>query len=321
MFFGRVVEQGAFATGLFHLNPISPRQGLDMGCPLIDPSGAVRGVVWATLGLEWTADFVAAGNLPAGAVLLVLDGDGTVLMRSIEPEQWVGRQMYRSDVFERIRQNRTELVTVAGVDGVERLFAIAWITNDGPGVLAAAAIGIPTRTASAAAWSSLSSNLAILLAGALACLGLTWFAADRFFLRETRALLGTARALKAATSPPERGFRRGPVNSATWRALWTRAWRPSRGNSGSPAKSRWGSCPSACPRPRAARTSTCTPSSNPPGRWAATSSRSPPRRRRPHRRRVGLDAGQGRPGGAVHGRGGHRPPHPRHDMADTRQRS
>ena len=33
VFFGRVVEQGAFATGLFHLNPISPRQGLDMGCP------------------------------------------------------------------------------------------------------------------------------------------------------------------------------------------------------------------------------------------------------------------------------------------------
>ena len=53
-------------------------------------------MVWATLGLEWTADFVAAGNLPAGAVLLVLDGDGTVLMRlKIDPEQWVGRQMYR----------------------------------------------------------------------------------------------------------------------------------------------------------------------------------------------------------------------------------
>ena len=46
------------------------------------------------------------------------------------------------------------------------------------------------------AWTSLTRNLGILLLGALGCAALAWIAADRFFLRETRALLRTARRMK-----------------------------------------------------------------------------------------------------------------------------
>ncbi len=197
VFFRRTVENGAFATGTFYRNPISPRPGLNMGCPVTDAAGKLRGVIWISLGLEWTAEFMARSNLPTGAVLLVLDSDGTVLMRSIDPEQWVGQKADRSEVFQRIRLAGSGTVTAPGVEGVERLFAFTQISNDGRDAQAFAAIGIPTAVAKQAAWSSLSRNLVVLLAGALACLGLTWFAADRFFLRETRALLGTARRMKA----------------------------------------------------------------------------------------------------------------------------
>jgi hypothetical protein len=91
----------------------------------------------------------------------------------------------------------------------ERLFAFSRIGGDGNDARAIAAIGIPTAVARQAAWSSLSRNLAILLAGALACLGLTWFAADRFFLRETRALLGTARSMKAGDLTARTGLSEG----------------------------------------------------------------------------------------------------------------
>ena len=209
-FFARAVATGAVATDVFHANPVSARQGLDVGCPLIDPTGAVRGVIWMTLGLEWTAEFVANSNLPADAVLLVFDADGTVLTRSADAAHWTGRKMYSADVFHGMRGSRVRSATVTGVDGVERLFALDWVSGGGPDVVAAAAIGIPTRTASAAAWASLIENLAILLTGALACLGLTWFAADRFFLRETRALLGTARRMKAGDLSARTGIAEGP---------------------------------------------------------------------------------------------------------------
>jgi serine phosphatase RsbU (regulator of sigma subunit) len=204
------VATGAVSTDVFHANPVSARQGLDVGCPLVDSAGATRGVIWMTLGLEWTAEFVADSNLPADAVLLVFDAEGTVLTRSADAAHWTGRKVYSADVFQGMRSSRVRSATVTGVDGVERLFALDWVSGGGPNVVAAAAIGIPTRTASAAAWASLVENLAILLTGALACLGLTWFAADRFFLRETRALLGTARALKAGDVSARTGISEGP---------------------------------------------------------------------------------------------------------------
>jgi signal transduction histidine kinase/CheY-like chemotaxis protein/HPt (histidine-containing phosphotransfer) domain-containing protein len=209
VFFRRTVEKGAFATGTFYRNPISPRPGLNMGCPVTGGDGSLRGVIWISLGLEWTAEFVARSNLPTGAVLLVLDSDGTVLMRSIDPEQWVGRNVDRSEIFQRIRGARSGTVTAPGVEGIERLFAFTRIADDGHDAEAFAAIGIPTAVAKQAAWSSLSRNLLVLLAGALACLGLTWFAADRFFLRETRALLGTARRMKAGDLTARTGLAEG----------------------------------------------------------------------------------------------------------------
>jgi hypothetical protein len=41
VFFRRVLDTRAFATGVFYKNPISPRPGLNMGCPLPDASGAI----------------------------------------------------------------------------------------------------------------------------------------------------------------------------------------------------------------------------------------------------------------------------------------
>jgi signal transduction histidine kinase/DNA-binding response OmpR family regulator/HPt (histidine-containing phosphotransfer) domain-containing protein len=208
-FFKRVLETRAFATGVFYRNPISPRPGLNMGCPLLDSRGAVRGVIWVSLGLEWTGDFVAGGNLPPGAVLLVLDNDGTVLMRSIDPELWIGRKVDRSEIYQKIRRNGSGTVTAPGVEGVERLFAFIRISNKGQDTEGFAAIGIPTAVARQAALASLARNLAILLVGALGCLGLAWFAADRFFLRETRALLGTARRMKAGDLTARTGLSEG----------------------------------------------------------------------------------------------------------------
>jgi serine phosphatase RsbU (regulator of sigma subunit) len=208
-FFARVLATAGVAAGVFHPNPVSSRQGLDVGCPLFDSKGAVRGVIWITLGLEWTTDFVARSNLPPDAVLLVFDAEGIVVTRSIDPAQWTGRRVYSAATFHEMRRSRVGAATVTGADGVERLFALSWVTDSGGNLVAAAAVGIPTRTANAAAWASFVRNLGILLAGALACLGLAWLAADRLFLRDTRALLGTARALKAGNVSARTGISEG----------------------------------------------------------------------------------------------------------------
>lgn len=209
-FFRRAVETRAFAVGVFYRNPLSPRPGLDMGHPILGADGAVRGAIWVSLGLEWAAEFVGSASLPPDAVLLVIDSEGTVLLRSLDLERWVGRSVARAEVFARMQERESGVITAEGADDVDRLFAFTRVRTGPQDVDAFLAIGIPTRTANAAAWASLVRNLGILLAGALACLGLTWLAAERFFLRETRALLRTARQIKAGDLAARTGIAEGP---------------------------------------------------------------------------------------------------------------
>jgi signal transduction histidine kinase/DNA-binding response OmpR family regulator/HPt (histidine-containing phosphotransfer) domain-containing protein len=209
VFFRRTVETKAFAVGVFYRNPITPRPGINLGCPLLGPDGAVRGVIWASLGLEWIADFVAGGGLPRDAVVLVVDKAGTVLMRSLDPGRWVGQKIDGSDVFQIMRRGSSGTAVGRGLDEVDRLYAFAQIQAGGRDADAFLSIGIPTETAERVARASLVRNLGILLLGALACFGLALVAAERFFLRETRALLGAARRLKAGDLTARTGLPEG----------------------------------------------------------------------------------------------------------------
>jgi hypothetical protein len=193
-FFKDTVATGQFTTGVFYRNPITPRPGLNVGYPIKDRQGVMRGVLWVSLGLEWTADFVAKQQLPERAVLLVIDKEGTVLARSLDPDEWVGKNAYQSGLYRALRQRRSSgMATGTGVDGVERLYAFAPVTVGGGAPQAFATIGIPTAVAAALARQALVRSLAILGIGALASFLIAWVVAERFFLRETRALLRTAR--------------------------------------------------------------------------------------------------------------------------------
>jgi signal transduction histidine kinase/CheY-like chemotaxis protein/HPt (histidine-containing phosphotransfer) domain-containing protein len=209
VFFKRAIETKKFVSGVYYRNPISDRIGLNAGCPLFDRDGAVRGVLWASLGLEWTSDFLAAAQLPDGAVLLVLDAKGTILHRTLDADAWVGRNVTGMPVFTMMQRAESGLGTARGVDGVERMYAFTQIHAGGQAADAYLSIGIPTDTANRLALASLVRNLGILFLGALGCVTLAWVAADRLFLRETRALLGTARRLKAGDLSARTGLAEG----------------------------------------------------------------------------------------------------------------
>ena len=208
-FFRRTLESRSFAVGAFFRNPIVPRTGLNMGCPLLAPDGTVRGVLWASLSLDWTREFVAGAKLPPGTVLLIVDSEGYVLMRSLDADQWIGRNARATDLFEKVARQESGTTRARGIEGTDRLYVFRRTKIGHGNTEVFLSIGIPTAAANRLALQSLARNLGILLFGALACFGLAWVASDRFFLRETRALLATARRMKAGDLAARTGLPEG----------------------------------------------------------------------------------------------------------------
>jgi hypothetical protein len=76
-FFQRAVSTRTFSVGKYEVNPISGEPGLNLGYPALDEDGTLRAVLFASLGLGWADELVRKANLPEGAVLLVVDTEGT----------------------------------------------------------------------------------------------------------------------------------------------------------------------------------------------------------------------------------------------------
>ena len=197
-FFQRAVATRSFAVGKYEVDPISGVPGLNLGYPMFNENGTLRGVLFASLGLGWAGEFVRKANLAEGATLLVVDTEGTVITRSHEPERWVGRNLSQVEVIrDMLRANGPGTSISAGVDGVERLNVYAPIHGGGVQTNAYAAVGIPTAVARTEANRALRGNLFILALGTIASFAIAGLMAERLFLRETRALLKAARGLEA----------------------------------------------------------------------------------------------------------------------------
>jgi two-component system sensor histidine kinase/response regulator len=210
-FFKRAVATRDFAVGNYQPNPISHQPGLNLAWPMYREDGTLRGVLFASLGLDWAGEFVEKARLPEGATLLVVDTEGTVIARSREPEQWVGKNFAQADIVQvMLRAQGEGASTSNGVDGVERLYVYAPIRAGGVQTNAYAALGIPTAVARAEANRSLLGNLILLAFGAIVSFGLAGLMAERLFLRKTRALLKAASGLEAGDLTARTGLATGP---------------------------------------------------------------------------------------------------------------
>jgi signal transduction histidine kinase/CheY-like chemotaxis protein/HPt (histidine-containing phosphotransfer) domain-containing protein len=195
--FKNTLATGSFSVGKYYFNPISHNSGLNVGYPLRDPQGKLSGVLIASLGFAWLGDFVAQADLPAEAALVVLDSDGVVLAHTLDPQKWVGKNVREAPFVQTLlKAGHTGTAVIEGFDGVDRLYAYAPIRSGTTETNAFLAVGIPTSFADAEARRSLMRNLLILMFGGLVSVGIAWFVSENLFLRDTRAVLSTARRLQ-----------------------------------------------------------------------------------------------------------------------------
>ncbi|HZX32943.1 MAG TPA: PAS domain-containing protein [Rhodocyclaceae bacterium] len=76
-----VLERKAFSQGYYWHGRISRQPGIVFASPLFDASGGVRAVLFANIGLAWTAELAFANRLPPGWEAAIVAPDGEVLFR------------------------------------------------------------------------------------------------------------------------------------------------------------------------------------------------------------------------------------------------
>ena len=194
---GRAAFRDALSTGALGLEaPVVLGPGNE---PVVlaargvaDARGQLVAVVTATVRLRQLERVLdPSRTLPADAVVTLLDGNGVVVARSREPDQWIGRNM--SAAFDRARFERTHGSSeIVGFDGVARISGFA-VPARAPWKVY---IGIPTQSALVHLTRQLR---AIVLLGAVALvLGLALAAlAANGITRRLRALAGDAAQLEA----------------------------------------------------------------------------------------------------------------------------
>ncbi|HEU4660286.1 MAG TPA: GGDEF domain-containing protein [Pseudolabrys sp.] len=151
-------------------------------------SGSIEAVVLATLDLDWIGQIAAPLGAQDGALMLLVDGKGTVLAHEPNPSNWVGQHLADHPLIKAMLEQPAGVVTTVSLDGVRRLFAFAGL----PGTRAHAAIGFDEGAvlsrADRAMWLSFSELGVVTMLVLLSI----WFGADRLLVRPIRALVEAA---------------------------------------------------------------------------------------------------------------------------------
>jgi len=157
--------------------------------PIIE-NGEIRRMIGVSIDLNWYADLINIARQD-GSRLVVLDGQGTILARQPDPENWVGKSFGNLPHVQRMLSEPSGVMEVTSADGIKRVWSFQRLA----GTQTVFAVGITLDAIWAEARDSLLKGLGILFATGLACLFATWMLLRLSVLQWTRRLCDAAERL------------------------------------------------------------------------------------------------------------------------------
>lgn len=156
--------------------------------PQLGSDGSVETMAVSIMDLNWIARLGTTVTERSGAVMLMIDGAGTVISRHPNPDAWTGRSFKDHPLVRTILAQSQGTVTATGLDGVHRIFGFVQL----PGTEVRLAVGIDAREVlqrvNNAMWISYAYLAAI---SAIVLVGI-WFGGERLFAKPLRDLAGMA---------------------------------------------------------------------------------------------------------------------------------
>ncbi len=204
--FQQAVQTGAFAALPARGDDPARPMLVQVAKPVFDDQGRLRAVFTAAADFRWIANFAVQAQIPSGAVLTVVDGDGTVLARSGGQGNHVGAVL--PGVRAGAQPHGLRGLTVHDLDGVDRLYAFA-PADLGSQRAVYVGVGYRSDAAFAGADAQLRRNLLLLLVTAAVALVATWLISERSILRPLNAVLYAARRIAAGDLASRSGVQHG----------------------------------------------------------------------------------------------------------------
>lgn len=185
-YFQKAVQTRDFAVGQYQLGRITKTATLNCGYPILDEQKRLVGVVFAALSLTWLSQLAAQAQLPSGSVLMIIDRQGYVLVRSTDANAWIGRRLLGTPVVDAILASGSGVTE--GTDENGQAFLYAFAPLGGPaGSDAYLSVAIPRAQAEDAANRTFNESLTRLGFAVAVVLVAAWVGGDLLVRRNTEA--------------------------------------------------------------------------------------------------------------------------------------
>ena len=190
--FRQVLATHQFAAEVVSKGKMTPQALLILSAPHFDAHGNLIGMLNAVIPAASLQPSSENLLLAHDVELVAFSRNGTVLMRYPQADGLLNGDQSRSALF-RLLVNTTgpSNQTLAGIDGVRRLYALQRFTTGKPGNLVYLASGVDLEFIRQAVWWPLLRDLALLAAIVLFIVACIWLFTSRLIGRNLRPLLGT----------------------------------------------------------------------------------------------------------------------------------
>lgn len=125
--FMRVKQSQTFTVSKVEVGRVSGRWVAVLAYPVHNEAGDFVGAVTMPMDLErYQANFRDL-TLPANATITIIDSDGTVVARSLEPERWVGEETRGVGITNQVLAERKGFTVAPGADGIDKVYGFTTI--------------------------------------------------------------------------------------------------------------------------------------------------------------------------------------------------
>lgn len=196
-YFREALATGRFAIGEYQMGRVTRLAGINFGFPVENSQKRVIGVAFIGMDLANFNRITASTQLPASAIMTVVDRSGIVLARQPAAALALGRKLRDLPGMERELSGTSGVFEGMDASRVRHLIAYDTVATDADGAPAIqVVVQMPLSAVYAEADRAVLRNLAGLLVGTLLLLVVGWYGAELFILRTLRRLLDAARRVR-----------------------------------------------------------------------------------------------------------------------------